>query len=119
MVMQLSEKRILLVEDEPEIQVVLAEALRGKSYAVDFAATVREAKTCLAAQTYDLVITDWKLPDGDGRLIADWATELGAKTVVMSGYLSRMPGGRAPGHETLMKPIRIPEFVDLVRRSLA
>ena len=91
----------------------MAEALRGKSYAVDFAGTVREAKGCLASQAYDLVIADWKLPDGDGRLIADWATELGAKTVVMSGYLSHMPGGRASDHETLMKPIRLPEFVDL------
>jgi DNA-binding response OmpR family regulator len=85
---------------------------------VDFAATVREAKGRLAAQSYDLVIADWKLPDGDGRLIADWATELGAKTFLMSGYLSRMPGGHEPGHETLMKPIRLPEFVDLVRRSI-
>jgi two-component system, NtrC family, response regulator PilR len=111
-------KRILLVEDEGDIQALLAEVLREESCAVDLAATVHEAKTRLAAETYDLVITDWKLPDGDGRLIADWATELGAKTFVMSGYLSHMPGGRAPDHETLMKPIRLPEFVDLVRRSI-
>lgn len=114
----MTDKRILLVEDEPEIQAVLSEALRDDNYAVDFAATVREAKSRLASQTYDLVIADWKLPDGDGRLIADWATELGAKTVVMSGYLSHMPGGRASDHETLMKPIRLPEFIDLVRRSI-
>ncbi len=114
----MSGKRILLVEDEPEIQAVLADALRDERYAVDFAATVSEAKNCLASQTYDLVIADWKLPDGDGRLIADWATQLGAKTVVMSGYLSHMPGGRSSDHETLMKPIRLPEFVDLVRRSI-
>ena len=70
----MSVKRILLVEDEPEIRAVLDEALRDKSYAVDFAGTVREAKGWLASQTYDLVIADWKLPDGDGRLIADWET---------------------------------------------
>lgn len=29
------------------------------------------------------------------------AIELGAKTIVMSGYLSHMPGGRASDHETL------------------
>src|ERR1700690_2239075 len=111
-------KRILLVEDEGGIQTLLAEVLREENYEVDLAATVREAQKRLAAQTYDLVIADWKLPDGDGRLIADWATELGAKTFVMSGYLSRMPGGRAPAHETRMKPIHLPEFVDLVRPSI-
>jgi DNA-binding response OmpR family regulator len=114
----MSRKRILLVEDEGGIQTLLAEVLREARYEVDLAATVRDAKTHLAAQAYDLVIADWKLPDGDGRLIADWATELGAKTFVMSGYLSRMPGGRASDHETLMKPIHLPEFVDLVRRSI-
>jgi two-component system response regulator HydG len=113
------DKRILLVEDELEIQAVLKEALRNDNYAVDFAATLHEAQRRLASQIYDLVIADWKLPDGDGRLIADWATELGAKTIVMSGYLSQMPGGRASDHETLMKPIRLPEFIDLVRLRLS
>jgi DNA-binding response OmpR family regulator len=82
-------KRILLVEDEAEIQAVLIEALDGKDYEVDLAKTASEAQDCLASQTYNLVVTDWKLPDGDGRLIAEWASQLGAKAVVMSGYLSR------------------------------
>lgn len=114
----MSGKRILLVDDEPEIQLVLGEVLSGNDYEVDFAATVRDAKDHLASQTYDLVITDWKLPDGDGRVIADWAIELGAKTCVMSGHLSYMPGGRAVDHETLMKPIDLPEFVELIRRTV-
>lgn len=113
-----SGQRILLVDDELEIQAMLGEALSGKGYEIDFAGTVRDAKERLASQTYDLVITDWKLPDGDGRVIADWAIELGAKTCVMSGHLSYMPGGRAVDHETLMKPIDLPEFVELVRRSV-
>jgi DNA-binding response OmpR family regulator len=71
---------------------------------------------CLIAQTYDLVIVDWRLPDGDGRVIADWAAELGAKTIVISGYLSHMPSGRAEGHETIMKPF---DLVESVLRSLS
>ena len=41
--------------------------------------------------TYALVITDWRLPDGDGMIVADWEKEIGAKTFVMSGYLFEMP----------------------------
>lgn len=93
-------------------------SLRDEGFEVDLAATVAEAKRRLAAQTYDLVVTDWKLPDGDGRLIADWAAELGAKTMVLSGYLFYMPSGRAIGHETLTKPIRPDEFVAVVKRFL-
>jgi two-component system nitrogen regulation response regulator NtrX len=115
MVMQ---KRVLLVDDEPELRALLAEVLRDESCAVDLARSVGEARRWLADQTYDLVIVDWKLPDGDGISVADWASELGAKTFVVSGYLSRLPGGRAQGHETLMKPVRLSDFVDLVRSSI-
>ena len=112
------EKRILLVEDEAMIRDLLANVLQGEGYAVDTAAGIAEGMTALRGQTYALVITDWRLPDGDGLLIASTAAQLGAKTFVMSGYLFQMPGGRAEAHETLMKPVRPSELVDAVERSI-
>jgi DNA-binding response OmpR family regulator len=103
--------RILLVEDEPALQELWADVLRERGYVVDLAGTLSDAKDCFAAQVYDLVITDWRLPDGDGRVVADWAAALGGKAVVTSGYLSYMPGGMALGHETLMKPVRLSDLV--------
>jgi DNA-binding response OmpR family regulator len=88
--------------------------LRDLGYAVDLATTLSDAKGCFAAQVYDLVITDWRLPDGDGCVVADWAAALGGKAVVTSGYLSHMPGGVALGHETLMKPVRLSDLVATV-----
>jgi two-component system, NtrC family, response regulator HydG len=114
----MAEKRILLVEDEPEIQDVLAFVLQGEGYAVDVAGTMAEAWRLLDEHRYDLVITDWRLPDGDGILIADSALQLGAKTFLMSGYLFQMPGGRAHDHQTLMKPIRPAELLAVVERSI-
>ena len=87
----MAEKRILPVEDEPEISEFLTTALRGSGYAVDAARTAKEAWAYLDAQRYALVIADWRLPDGDGSLIADSAAELGAKTFLMSGYLFTCP----------------------------
>ena len=59
--------RYLLVEDNLE----LAEAVLGRlaldGHAVDHAATLAEAEDCLAAATYDLILLDVMLPDGDGR----------------------------------------------------
>ena len=115
---RMAAKRILLVEDETGISDFLTIALRGEGYGVDVAATVAEAWARLDAHRYELVITDWRLPDGDGMLIADAAAELGAKTLLMSGYLFNMPGGRAEAHETLMKPIRPSEMVAVVQRSI-
>jgi DNA-binding response OmpR family regulator len=111
-------KRILLVEDETGISDFLTIALRGEGYEVDVAATVAEAWAHLDAHRYALVIADWRLPDGDGMLVADGATQLGAKTLLMCGYLFHMPGGRADAHETLMKPIRPSEMVAAVQRSI-
>ena len=108
------EMRILLVEDEPALQELWADVLRERGYAVDLAGTLSEAKDCFAAQVYDLVITEWRLPDGDGCVVADWAAALGGKAVVTSGYLSYMPGGMALGHETLMKPVRLSDLVAVV-----
>jgi DNA-binding response OmpR family regulator len=106
--------RILLVEDEAAIRELWADTLRDLGYAVDLASTLDEAKICLAARAYDLVIADWRLPDGDGRVVADWAAALGGRALVASGYLSHMPGGMALGHETLMKPVRLSDLVAAV-----
>ena len=112
------EKRILLVEDEPDVREILCLALEGEGYAVDAVSTIAEAKSRLANIQYALVLTDWRLPDGDGLVIAGWAEELGSKTLVMSGYLFQMPAGRAFEHETLMKPLRPSELVAIVERSI-
>ena len=112
------EKRILLVEDEATTQQLLANVLRREGYSIDVAPGVAEAMNLVARQPYELAIVDWRLPDGDGLLVADRAADLGAKTLVMSGYLFQMPAGRAMRHETLMKPLRPSEILAAVERSI-
>jgi DNA-binding response OmpR family regulator len=85
-------KRILLVEDDPDVYYLLSHVLYGEGYGVDVAKTVAEAYRYLDGNSYALVIADWRLPDGDGTVIAEAAAVLGAKTFVMSGYLFQMPG---------------------------
>src|SRR5260221_6525633 len=114
----MTEKRILLVEDEPEVRQLLIHVLVDAGYAVDAAASVAGAWPFLNAQRYALVIADWRLPDGDGLLIVEAAADLGAKTFIMSGYLFQIPGGRSERHDTLMKPIRPSELVAAVERSI-
>ena len=111
-------KRILLVEDEPLIRDLLTHNLHAEGYAIDAVATATEALARLSRQPYALVIADWRLPDGDGTVIAEAAADLGAKTFVMSAYLFQMPGGRSERHATLMKPIRPQELVNAVEWSI-
>lgn len=58
--------RILIVDDERNMRRILASNLTRENYIVDEAAGVVEAFACLAANRYDAVITDQKMPDGQG-----------------------------------------------------
>jgi DNA-binding response OmpR family regulator len=111
-------KRILLAEDDPDVQDLVAMLLREAGYVTDTASTVANAMKLLDAAAYVLAIVDWRLADGDGLLVADSAAAMGAKTILMSGSLSQMPGGRAEGHDTIMKPFEPEELLDAVRAAI-
>ena len=58
--------RILIVDDELSHLRVLLSLLSGDGHRVVTAGGVAEARTALAERLFDLVITDQKMPDGDG-----------------------------------------------------
>jgi DNA-binding response OmpR family regulator len=86
---------------------MLESALTTVGYVVDTAMTAAAARAHLTAISYSLVIADWRLPDGDGAVIADCAAQLGAKTVLISGYGREMSPKVRGGHPFMMKPVRI------------
>ena len=86
-------KRILLIEDEREVANMLTLALRSSDYEVEYAHTAEQARACLSSGRYDLVITDWRLPDGNGLDIADIAADNGTKTMIVQ-RLSNPNAGR-------------------------
>lgn len=59
--------RYLLVEDNTELADAILKRLALDGHAVDHAATLADAQDCLAAASYDLILLDVMLPDGDGR----------------------------------------------------
>ncbi|KPP85077.1 MAG: two-component system, OmpR family, response regulator TctD [Rhodobacteraceae bacterium HLUCCA08] len=59
--------RYLLVEDNRELAEAVIGRLALDGHAVDHAGTLAEAEDCLAVATYDLILLDVMLPDGDGR----------------------------------------------------
>lgn len=75
--------RVLLLEDEDAIRSALTRGLRQHEHQVASAATLAEAR--LLAQRFqpEVLISDLKLPDGNGL---DFAGELGLPSVLMTGY---------------------------------
>ncbi len=58
---------ILIVDDEAKMRVLLSMMLERKGYEIDQAADGKEALKKLTASAYDLVISDIKMPEMDGR----------------------------------------------------
>lgn len=58
--------RILIIDDEPNMRRILTLILQEDGHTVAEAAGVTSALEMLAADRFDLVISDKKMPDGDG-----------------------------------------------------
>jgi two-component system, OmpR family, KDP operon response regulator KdpE len=71
------EPRVLVCDDEPQIVRALKVVLRDAGFAVDAAATAREALDAAAIRPPDAAVIDLMLPDGDGidvcRQLRSWS----------------------------------------------
>jgi DNA-binding response OmpR family regulator len=114
-----SEKRVLLLDDDVDVRDLCTLALRGAGFVVDPVNTVATASARLKGMKYDVVIADWRLPDGEGLTIADAAADLGAKTIIYSSYLFQIEAGTVLRHVLLMKPMRPSEFVAAVQGCIS
>ncbi len=75
--------RILIVEDEITLNRTLQEGLQDFGYQVDIAENYKDAEYFVEIRNYDLVLTDWMLPDGDGIDLAKVIKSKSAKTSVV------------------------------------
>jgi len=106
--------RILVVEDEPGILEEIVDFLRRRRYDVSSSVDLDSARRALADASAwpDVVVTDVKLPDGDGL---ELVRELGAnaecpRLIVMTGHLDQDAArdARQQGAEAvLMKPFSL------------
>jgi two-component system, NtrC family, response regulator PilR len=62
----------LVVDDEPDICELLSITLNRMDVATRTSSDVASAKRALANETYDLCLTDMRLPDGDGLELVEW-----------------------------------------------
>ena len=62
-------RSILIVDDEAEIREILADILKGARHRVAAVASGREALERMAAERYDVILTDIRMPDLDGRTL--------------------------------------------------
>ena len=113
---------ILLVEDNPHIMKINAEALAMYGYEILQAATAQDCRRALHWHPVDLVVLDIMLPDGDG---VDLCRELKQQYHVPILFLSALgesrdvvEGLRAGGDDYLAKPYDLEVLVARVEARL-
>jgi DNA-binding response OmpR family regulator len=117
---------ILLVEDDENLRVTLADNLEEEGYAVSQAATVKAAWKALEGAKFDVVVLDLMLPDGDGYSLCRQLREAGHTSRVLmltarSLEEDLVRGFDAGADDYLAKPYRLRELLArvaaLVRRG--
>jgi len=116
---------ILVVEDEPLIQLITSEALNESGYRVLVACDADEAIGILSSDpSVHLLFTDIVMPGAlDGFGLAEWAKSVrpDLKVLYASGYswaAAQAHGGKVHG-EMLRKPYRSGELQRAVRAALS
>jgi DNA-binding response OmpR family regulator len=115
--------RLLLVEDEHDIQVFLQQALAEAGYCVDLAPDGKTAETLALANPYDILIVDLGLPDQDGIGLIMRLRQMGvrAPVLILSARRTvddRVKGLEQGGDDYLTKPFALAELLARLRNLL-
>jgi len=110
--------RILFVEDDEQVRVLLDDVLREEGYDVDSTSTLTEGRALLGSKHYDLLLTDGRLPDGDGFTLAGEATDQGIKVLVYTAYGLDFSDHQRASYPVMGKPVRISDLLIVIRHFL-
>jgi DNA-binding response OmpR family regulator len=114
------DRRILVVEDEPEIGRLIHIHLEDLGCEVAVAPTAAEARAELSRRKPDLMVLDLMLPDGDGLDVCRELRSDGDTTPILiltarSGEVDRVLGLELGADDYLVKPFSVRELVARVK----
>lgn len=115
---------VLVVDDEADIRELLELSLIRMGLGVRSAGSIGEAKALLAQNTFDLCLTDMRLPDGDGlelvRHIATQCVDLPVAVITAYGSTETAVAALKSGaFDYLTKPLSLAQLRTLIKSALA
>jgi two-component system, NtrC family, response regulator PilR len=118
------EQRVLVVDDEPDIRELLELTLAKMGLGVDSAGSIGEAKDLLREASYQLCLTDMRLPDGEGldlvRHIAALAGDLPVAVITAHGSAENAVAAlKAGAFDYVSKPVGLEQLRTLVKSALS
>lgn len=119
--MSLSLEKILIVEDEPIVRNLLTEILTRRKCIVRSTSTLAEAEALLSTESFDMMLLDLRLPDGDGQRFLERVTAMPEHplVVMITGYgtvESAVACMRAGAFDYVLKPFS-PSQIDIILKK--
>src|SRR4051812_19816453 len=105
--------KVLLCDDDEDILHLLEEELKCLGCEVHCASSGYAALGALRADTFDAVVTDYRMPEGDGGMLSNYCNDRGIACVVVTGF--ECDHVRAYVPQTISVYGKI-EFFDALRR---
>jgi two-component system response regulator PilR (NtrC family) len=114
---------VLVIDDEPDLLELLELTLSRMGLDTTRAQTVAEAVRLLDSQSFDLCLTDMRLPDAEGLRVVEHITEKGldVPVAVMTAYGSAenaVAALKAGAFDYLAKPVALEQLRALVKQAL-
>jgi len=108
-----------VVDDEVNLRFAIERGLRRAGHQADSASTVRQAIERLRSQPYDTVVTDLRMPGGDGLELIQWLGSYSPSTkiLVVSAYITPELRAEYENQGTigmLEKPVELAKLIELV-----
>jgi two-component system response regulator PilR (NtrC family) len=115
--------RALVVDDEPDIRELLSITLERMGLGVTAVGDVGAARKSLGGERFDLVLTDMKLPDGNGLDLLEWIQthRFGVPVAVITAHGNVEAAVRAlklGAFDFISKPLDLPELRKLIAATL-
>lgn len=116
-------KRVLVVEDDQDVRIVMCLILSEAGYNVYEACDGLEALEALKKRRYDAVLTDYHMPRMDGLELLDLVQAMWPETPVIVASSDRLLTERAwdsllaPAYAVLAKPFDSSNLLDSVRSA--
>lgn len=109
--------RVLLVEDEPLIAMMLEDEMIDRGYCVaGMASSVESALKTINETTPDFAIVDFMLSDGDCHDVASELDRRDIPFVLLTGATINRSDSRFANVEVLAKPLELDKLTDALAR---
>ncbi len=117
-------RSILIVEDDITFSLMLTTWLGKKGFRVQSVSSVKEAKQRMEGSFYGLVLSDLRLPDGDGIALLHWMKSQcpTVPVILMTGYAeiqSAVLAMKSGAADYIAKPLNPEELLNKINESLA